>query len=372
MSLSPTCLKVDLSATVSDASYDILIGDGLLAETGDLLAARLGVRRCLVVTDGNVAPLYLARLEAALQKAGHTLLPAAVVSPSERTKNYAGLLQLLGLLLAAGVDRKTVIIALGGGVIGDLAGFAASIVLRGVDFVQVPTTLLAQVDSSVGGKNGIDTPYGKNTVGTFYQPRLVVADVALLDSLPIREVRSGYAEVVKYGLINDAAFFAWCEDHGAKLLKGDRAAQREAVRVSCANKAKIVVADEREAGQRALLNLGHTFGHALEAMTGYSDALKHGEAVAIGMALAFDFSAQNGLCAVAEAEKVSRHLHAIGLPTSPAPYVQDVDGVMERMAQDKKADNGKMTLILARGIGQSYVERNVDESAVRALWQRFT
>ncbi len=232
-----------------------------------------------------------------------------------------------------------------------------------------PTTLLAQVDSSVGGKNGISTAYGKNTVGTFYQPRLVLADVSTLDSLPEREMQAGYAEVVKYGLINDAAFFTWCQTHGDKLLRGDRAAQIEAVSRSCAYKAAIVIADEHETGVRALLNLGHTFGHALEAITGYSHLILHGEAVSIGMAMAFRLSADLGLCPAADARAVREHLQAVGLPIKPPAFAYDIERLMALMAQDKKAEHGKLTLILARGIGQAFVNPNTNPTPVRASWQ---
>lgn len=289
-------VPIDLSGTKGSPSYDIIIGDSILSEAGTLIAVRLGKRRCLIVTDSNVGPLYLARLEAILGAAGHILLSAITVPAGEASKDFTNLQSVLHQMLASGIDRNTLVIALGGGVIGDLAGLAASLVMRGVDVVQIPTSLLAQVDSSVGGKTAIDTEYGKNTVGAFYQPRLVLADVSLLDSLPEREIRAGYAEVVKYGLIKDAAFFEWCRANGAKLLNGDREAQIYAVNTSCVHKAKIVAADEREAGERALLNLGHTFGHALETALGYGASLLHGEAVSIGMVMAFKLSAQLGLC----------------------------------------------------------------------------
>jgi 3-dehydroquinate synthase len=271
-------------------------------------------------------------------------------------------------MMQSGIDRKSVVIALGGGVVGDLAGFAASIVLRGVDLVQIPTTLLAQVDSSVGGKTGIHSGHGKNTIGTFYQPKLVIIDVALLDSLPKREVRAGYAEIVKYGLINDEGFFRWCQANGKNLLNGSREAQIHAIGVSCRNKAEVVTADERESGVRALLNLGHTFAHALEASAGYSDRLLHGEAVAIGVIMAFKLSAQLGLCSHNETYEVRDHFAASGLPITPKPFLQDIDRLMQLMKQDKKAENGRMTLILARGIGKAFVSRDVDENEVRSLW----
>lgn len=367
--VSQRIVSIDLSDAPRPKSYDIIIGDHLLAECGRLVGERLGQRRCMVITDSNVAPLYQARLEAVLASAGHDLFPTQVIAAGEASKDYATLQKLLDQILAAGVDRKTVLIALGGGVIGDLVGVAASLAMRGLDFVQIPTTLLAQVDSSVGGKTGINTAAGKNTVGAFYQPRLVVADVSLLDSLPHRELLAGYAEVVKYGLIKDKPFFDWCRANGGRLLNGDREAQIHAVSVSCEHKAKIVAADEREAGERALLNLGHTFGHALETSTGYGKLLLHGEAVAIGTVLAFKLSAQLGLCSHNEAHDVEDHLAGVGLPVQPPKFNYDIDQLMALMAQDKKAEGGKLTLILARGIGQAFVARDVNANEVRSLWQ---
>ena len=362
-------VPIDLKDAPRAPSYDIVIGGGVLAETGKLVAERLGQRRCMIVTDGNVAPLYQQKLEDALTSAGHKLFPTIVVPAGEASKSYEGLHNLLDRVLAAGVDRKTLLLALGGGVIGDLAGVVASLAMRGIDFVQVPTTLLAQVDSSVGGKTGINTAAGKNTVGAFYQPRLVVADTDVLSSLPKRELLAGYAEVVKYGLIKDAKFFDWCRVHGKKLLDGDSAARIEAVRVSCEHKARIVAADEREAGERALLNLGHTFGHALETVTGYGDTLLHGEAVAIGTVLAYRLSKQLGHSTATDVESVIDHFHSVGLPVDPPKFAYDIDKLMLLMAQDKKAEGGKLTLILARGIGNAFVARDVDPAPVRAIWQ---
>ncbi len=350
--------------------YDIVIGAGVLSGVGELIAARLGTRRCMIVTDSNVGPLYLQRLEALLTASGHACLPEMVVPAGEASKGYAGLQAVLDHILLNGADRKTLVIALGGGVVGDLAGLSASLALRGLDIVQIPTSLLAQVDSSVGGKTGIDTQAGKNTVGTFYQPRLVVADVTLLDSLPPREMRAGYAEIVKYGVIQDKEFFAWCCSHGAQLLQGDRPAQIHAVGKSCRYKAAIVAADEREQGLRALLNMGHTFGHALEAVTGYDDnRLIHGEAVAIGMVMALKLSARLKLCAAQEADHLGKHLQAIGLPTLPSPGAMSVDRLIEMMAMDKKAQAGKLTLVLARDIGEAFVLRDVDIAEVRSVWE---
>lgn len=365
-------VTVDVAGNTETRSYDIVIGDNILSQAGSLIASKLGKRRLLVVTDSNVAPLYQPRLEAVLGASGHTLLPTIVVPAGEGSKDFANLQTLLNQMLQHGIDRQSVVIALGGGVVGDLAGLAASLVMRGVACVQIPTTLLAQVDSSVGGKTGIDTAHGKNTVGTFTQPKLVLADVALLDSLPLRELNAGYAEVVKYGLIRDKNFFDWCTSHAAQLLDGNRASQIHAVTASCEHKAHIVAADEREAGERALLNLGHTFGHALETVTGYGHLLLHGEAVAIGMAMAFKLSASLGLCSHDEAYAVRDHLAKTGLPVSPPafPYY-NLDELVSLMKQDKKAEAGKITLILARGIGKAFISRDVKESDVRDIWAEF-
>lgn len=362
-------ITIDLSQSKPSPSYDIIIGDSILSETGTLIRIRLGQKRCMIITDSHVGPLYHARLEAFLAASGHTVLPTLTIQAGESSKNFATLQNALEHMLANGIDRKTLIIALGGGVVGDLAGVAASLAMRGLDIVQIPTTLLAQVDSSVGGKTGIDTPYGKNTVGAFFQPRLVIADVSLLDSLPVRELRAGYAEIVKYGLIKDKSFFEWCEANGQQVLNGGRVAQIYAVGASCDHKAKIVAKDERETGERALLNLGHTFGHALETALGYSSNLLHGEAVAIGTVLAFRLSAQLGLCPEADVARVRDHFIASGLPVVPPPASYDIDQLMSLMAQDKKAEAGKMTLILARGIGQSFITRDIDAESVRNIWQ---
>ncbi len=363
-------ITVDLPGG-KDNSYDIVIGENVLNEAGSLLSVRLGKRRCQIVTDKNVGGHYLAQLEAMLTSSGHTILPSITIEPGEGSKNYASLENLLNRMMQNGIDRKSVVIALGGGVVGDLAGVAAALALRGVDFVQIPTTLLAQVDSSVGGKTGINTAHGKNTVGVFYQPKLVLIDVSLLDSLPRREALAGYAEVVKYGIIRDEGFFRWCQSHAVKLMGGDRSAQIHAVATSCTHKAEIVIADEREAGERALLNFGHTFAHALESVTGYGDRLLHGEAVAIGMVMAMRLSAQLGLCPHDNAYEVRDHLNMLGLPVSPKPFMQDIGQLMELMKQDKKAENGKMTLILSHGIGKAFISRDVKEDDVRDLWQAF-
>ena len=361
---------VPIQFNSASRNYDIVIGDSILAEAGTLIAVRFGPRRCLIVTDANVAPLYQQRCEAVLASAGHTLLPTVAIAAGESSKNFSTLQSLLDQILKSGADRQTLIIALGGGVVGDLAGLAAALALRGLDIVQIPTTLVAQVDSSVGGKTGINAAHGKNVIGAFHQPCLVIADVSLLDSLPQREMLAGYAEVVKYGLIRDAAFFRWCQSNGAQLLGGDRMAQVYAIRECVVQKAKIVAADERETGERALLNFGHTFGHALEAATDYSQRILHGEAVAAGMGMAFMLSAQLGLCPNTDVYEVRDHFAAMHLPVAPPLFdFSDIDRLMQFMTQDKKAQAGKLTLILTRGIGQAFVSRDVDENAVREIWR---
>ncbi len=365
-------VKVDLAGR----AYDIAIGPGLVDKVGELSAKLLPAKRVIVVSDETVAPLYGARLAASFQKAGVDV--ATVTVPAgENSKQFASFGTLMNELLDRRPDRKTTLVALGGGVVGDLTGFAAAVLLRGVDFIQVPTTLLAQVDSSVGGKTGINTRHGKNLVGAFYQPRLVVADTDVLDTLPKRELLAGYAEVAKYGLIDDPAFWTWCEENGAALLAGDAAKRTYAIEQSCRAKARIVAADERETTDlRALLNLGHTFGHALEAETGFGSDLLHGEAVGAGMAMAFDLSADLGLCARADAERVRRHLASVGLPVRLRAIGGDnrrswsAAKLIEHMRGDKKAEAGRLTFILARGIGKAFVTREVDERALAALLDR--
>lgn len=355
----------------SDHNYDIVISPDVLPQLGDILRERVGMRRCLVITDNVVSGYYLETCKASLTKAGHQLLSDIIFTAGEEHKNFTTLQFILNNALAAGIDRKVIVIALGGGVVGDMAGFVASMLMRGVDFVQVPTTLLAQVDSAVGGKTAIDTVHGKNTVGAFHQPILVCSDISTLKTLSQRERRAGYAEIVKYGLINDLSFFGWCEQNAEQLLAGDETALSYAIAESCRKKAAIVEEDEKEAGIRALLNLGHTFGHALETHLGYNASmLLHGEAVAIGTLLAFRLSAMMGLCAVSDVERVERHFTAVGLPTNPPVSVteKDVGRLIDIMATDKKADNGSLTLILTRGIGQCFVARNVDRNDVRAVW----
>ena len=347
-------------------TYDIHIGENLLQETGRFIAPLLNRPFAAIVTDENVARHHLKTLETSLAVAG--IKSAAIILPAgEKTKSFFALADLCEQLLAAGVERRDKIIAFGGGVVGDLAGFAAAILRRGVDFIQIPTTLLAQVDSSVGGKTGINSARGKNLIGAFLQPIKVLADTGLLETLPRRELLAGYAEVAKYGLLGDLSFFEWLETNAEILLRGDAQARAYAIQRSCSAKAAIVAEDETEQGVRALLNLGHTFGHALESATGYSNRLLHGEGVAIGMVQAFRFSERLKHCKPGTADRVARHLKAVGLPTQvndiegPLPPIADLVDIMR---QDKKAQSGKLTFILARSIGDAFIARNVAESAV--------
>jgi 3-dehydroquinate synthase len=349
-----------IPVALGDRSYDVLIETGLLGRAGEHLAPLSRGRRMAIVSDANVTA-HLATLQASLGAAG-VASEAIVLPPGEGSKSWGMLEQLTDTLLDLGIERGDHVVALGGGVIGDLVGFACSILKRGCGFVQVPTTLLAQVDSSVGGKTAINTRAGKNLIGAFHQPALVLIDPAVLDTLPLRELRAGYAEVVKYGLIDDAAFFAWCEAHGAALLAGDAAARSHAIAHAVAAKARIVAEDERETtGKRALLNLGHTFGHALEAETGFSSKLLHGEAVAAGMAMAFDYSAARGLAPAADAERVSEHLRGVGLPDGAHAAGVSADGatLVAHMLHDKKMDGGTLPFLLARGIGATYLDKTV-------------
>jgi len=353
-------------------SYPIHIGAGLLGDAAQMIQAAGDWRRCAIVTDTTVAELHLDALQRDLAKAGLAVDPV-IVPAGEASKGFAQLGPLCEALLSREIERGDAVIALGGGVVGDLAGFAASILRRGVALIQAPTTLLAQVDSSVGGKTGINTPQGKNLIGTFHQPRLVIADTDTLNTLPARELRAGYAEIVKYGLLGDAAFFAWLEENSAALMAGDAEARAYAIEISCRAKADIVAADEREAGQRALLNLGHTFGHALEAWAGYSGDLLHGEAVAIGMALAFKFSEQLGLCPPGRYSRVTAHLRAVGLPTAIGDLAASrrtlpkPDELLTHMMQDKKVSGGRLTLVLVRDIGAAFVTRDVPVDQLRHL-----
>ena len=350
-------------------SYDVVVGAGLVEQAGRLMAPLLPGRSAVVVTDRVVAEHYLDAALNSLRAEGFAC-SQLVVDAGEQSKDLGTLGGMLEEILGRGIERKTVLVALGGGVIGDLTGFAASILLRGVPFVQVPTTLLAQVDSGVGGKTGVNSTHGKNLIGTFYQPRLVLADVATLDTLPRRERLAGYAEVAKYGLIDAPPFFAWLERNGAALLGGDRDLLRTAVAHSCRAKARIVAADERERGNRALLNLGHTFAHALEAEAGYDGSLLHGEAVAYGIVLAHRLSAALGLCSENDAVRVAAHFRAVGLPSeaSALPAIRwDPARLIERMKHDKKVQDGRMTFVLSRGIGKAFLSQDVPPEALRAL-----
>jgi 3-dehydroquinate synthase len=350
-------------------SYDVMVGDDLIDKAGVLMKPLLPRGRTAVVCDETVERTHGPRLGAALKAAG-VQASWVVLPPGEQTKSWQGLAELSDRLLALGLDRGDVITAFGGGVIGDLTGFAASIYKRGIDFIQIPTTLLSQVDSSVGGKTAIDTPRGKNLIGAFHQPLLVLADLSVLATLSNREMRAGYAEVVKYGLLGDAAFFAWLEQEGKAVLALRRDALGRAVARSIEMKAEIVGADEKEAAARALLNLGHTFGHALEAETGYGSALLHGEGVAVGCAQAFRFSAVLGHCTGEDAVRAEAAIAAAGLPTrmdqiKGGPFA--VHALLGHMAQDKKAEDGRLTFVLAKGIGQAFVAKGVDVPAVRAF-----
>jgi 3-dehydroquinate synthase len=345
--------------------YDIVIGPGLMGRLGTLIKDTIGDRPLILVSDETVAALYRSKVEAALAAAGIAPPPAILFPAGEENKSLANYARLAEQALALGVERKTVILALGGGVVGDLAGFLAATLLRGIDFIQIPTTLLAQVDSSVGGKTGIDSTHGKNLIGAFHQPLLVVADTDTLTTLPSRELKAGYAEVVKYGLLGDPGFFEWLEENGADVLQGDPAAQVYAIKRSCEAKAAIVAADEREGGQRALLNLGHTFGHALEVESGFGTVLNHGEAVSIGMVMAFDLSVRLGHCSPNDLMRMRAHLRGHGLPVSP-PHDVDFEphALIRRMQGDKKAERGRLTFVLVNGIGQAFVAKDVAQSIV--------
>jgi len=356
-----------VAVSLAGRSYDILVGAGLIRRAGGLLRPLMAQPRAVIVTDRNVAALHLPALERSLDAAG-IARHDVVLPPGEETKTIGHFAQLADDILALGIERGSMLVALGGGVVGDLAGFAAATLLRGIDFIQVPTTLLAQVDSSVGGKTGIDTRHGKNLIGAFHQPRLVLADSDALTTLPVRELAAGYAEIVKYGLIRDRDFFAWLEENGTALLAGNSASRRHAVVASCRAKAAVVAADERESGERELLNLGHTFGHALETATGFGDALLHGEAVAIGMVLAFDFAAQRGWCPPEDAARLRRHLVMTGLPVAiPRPNGRPLsaDALLAAMAKDKKVRHGRIALVLPRRIGEAFVTRDVSAEAIR-------
>jgi shikimate kinase / 3-dehydroquinate synthase len=356
-------------------AYDITIGSGLLARAGALLAPVLPQKRAMIVTDETVASLHLPALQGGLREVGIEA-GTVVVPPGEGSKSLDGFERVTSALLGAGVERRTTVIALGGGVVGDLAGYAAASVMRGLPFVQIPTTLLSQVDSSVGGKTGINTPFGKNLLGAFHQPLAVLADTATLATLPARELRAGYAEILKAGLIGDTVLFDWCLTHGAAIVSGDPALQAEAIARACQFKARVVGDDEREEkpdNGRALLNLGHTFGHALEAELGYDGRLLHGEAVAIGLGLALMLSAQLGHCDASDADVVIRHFEALGMPARIASLSAQLGvafstrALLAHMRRDKKMRDGQLAFVLSRGTGRAFTSRDVPESAVSSL-----
>ena len=360
---SPLTVKVALGAR----AYDIFIGSALLANAADYVAPLLPRPKLAIVTDSHVAPLHLKTLTNSLDAAG-IAHDAFIVPAGEASKNFAQLEALCDWLLDMKIERNDCIIALGGGVIGDLTGFAAAILRRGTRFIQIPTTLLAQVDSSIGGKTAVNSSRGKNLIGAFHQPDLVLADMDVLATLPPREIGAGYAEIVKYGALGDAGFFDWLCDNGQDVLALNGEATAYAVAQSCRDKAAIVARDEREAGDRALLNLGHTFGHAFEKLTGFGDALLHGEAVAYGMVLAFAYSAEAGLCSAEDAERLRAHIEASGLPATMQAVgngVFDADALIEAMGQDKKVQAGKMRFILARGIGDTFIADDVTAETLR-------
>ncbi|MEC7256584.1 MAG: 3-dehydroquinate synthase [Pseudomonadota bacterium] len=362
---STNIVHVDLGAR----SYDVQIGPGLIARAPDLMAPLLKRSRVAIVSDENVAARHLAPLEQVLKAAG-IAVDSLILPAGESTKSWPHLTRSVEWLLDQKIERRDIVIALGGGVIGDLVGFAASILRRGVRFVQIPTSLLAQVDSSVGGKTGINTSHGKNLVGAFHQPALVLADTDVLATLQPRDFLAGYGEVVKYGLLGDAAFFEWLETHAPAMAAGDMAARVQAVTRSVQMKAEIVARDETEQGDRALLNLGHTFCHALEAATGYSDRLLHGEGVAVGCALAFDLSARLGLCSQEHPSRVRAHLRAMGMKTDLSDIpgdLPDAQGLLDLMAQDKKVQDGKLRFILARDIGAAFATDDVPPETVRTI-----
>lgn len=353
---------------LGDRAYDILIGADLLERSGTMLRDRFPGARFGIITDTNVAKAQLPRLQKSLDAADRDYT-VITVAAGEASKRFAVLEEVVAGILDARLERGDIILALGGGVIGDLAGFAASIARRGMDFVQIPTSLLAMVDSSVGGKTGINTPRGKNLVGAFHQPRLVLADLNALDTLPERQFAAGYAEVVKYGLIDDEDYFFWLEEHRAEIFSGGTA-RADAIARACRAKARFVIADEREAGARALLNLGHTFGHALEKVTGYSERLLHGEGVSIGMTLAHQFSAKLGLAPSQDGVRAAQHLQSAGLPTTLSDIpgaLASTDELMQAIAQDKKVSRGALTFILTKGIGKSFIEKNVDPETVASF-----
>lgn len=368
MRSQPETLRVELG----DRSYDVLVGSGLLEEAHVYIAPFLKQKRATIVTDTEVAQYQLARLQAGLD-AGGIRSEIVTVPEGDQSKSFEVLAHVLESFISMKLERSDTVIALGGGMVGDLTGFAASIYLRGIDFIQVPTTLLAQVDSSVGGKTAINSAASKNMIGTFHQPKLVLADISALASLPARQMRAGYAETLKYGLIRDRRFFDWLSQQGDALINGDADCLRHAVLQSCCIKAEIVSADETEHGIRSLLNLGHTFGHALEAATGFSDRLLHGEGVAIGMILAFELSEASGFTSPSDVALVRDHLNLVGLPSAIHQIEGGTPGVTEildHMAHDKKVSQGQIRFILPRGIGEAFETADIDMSAVKSIIER--
>ncbi len=363
--MSSNLVHIDLG----ERSYDIHIGANLLGALDRVLPFDIAGKKIFIVTDINVEP-YAQSVKRALVEYGAGFCDVLVHPYGEKTKSYERLIQTHDWMLENSIHRNSVVLAVGGGVIGDLAGFCASSVLRGVPYVQIPTTLLSQVDSSVGGKTGINTKFGKNLVGAFYQPISVIADIETLKTLPRRELLAGYAEVAKYGLIWDLPFFDWLDENAARVIDLDAQAVSYAIKVSCEAKAAVVQADEREGGKRALLNLGHTFGHALEAAAGYDGSLLHGEGVSIGMVMAFDLSVKMGLCAAEDALRMRHHLQGLGLPIHAGNIKASVDDLVETMKRDKKALDNKMTFILVKGIGEAFITQDVEESLVREILEK--
>ena len=353
-------------------SYDILIGHGLIKNSGQIIAPLLSKNRVVVITDQNVAPLHLRSFESSMKSAGISV-SSLVLPGGESTKSWKYLIRVVEWILEQKVERNDLVVALGGGVIGDLVGFAAATVRRGVQFAQIPTSLLAQVDSSIGGKTGINVSFGKNLVGAFHQPAIVIADTEALDTLPHRDFLSGYGEVAKYGLLGDEKFFRWLEENAASLIDGDVELRMEAIKRSCQIKAKIVENDEREYGERALLNLGHTFCHALEAVTNFSDILLHGEGVSIGCNLAFEVSSRLGLCPQEVPSRVREHYHSINVATDISQingFVGNAGQIYDLMAQDKKVVNGVIRFILASDIGKAMVHENIDKALILEVLQQ--
>jgi len=366
---SKNIVRVNLGAS-EPRPYDIVIGQGVLAQAGEYLTPLLASKKICIVTDETVAKLYLVKLMRTLEEAGFNACPPIILPAGEQTKNFEQLQSIVEKCLSYKLDRNSTLIALGGGVIGDITGLAAALLMRGIAFVQVPTTLLSQVDSSVGGKTGINTAAGKNLVGAFYQPKIVLIDTDALKTLPLRELKAGYAEILKYALINDPAFFNWLEQNGKAVLEGNDKAQKYAIDASCRNKAAIVEEDENEQKDvRALLNFGHSFGHALEALGGYDGRLLHGEAVGVGCLLASEFSLQMGLCPEHDVERLRLHLLKTGLMTE-APFKVMAQDMLLSMRGDKKNNDGRITLILSKGIGQAFVDRHISETELLAFLKK--